>query len=73
MRPIATAFPALGQETRFQCEVLHLMRLGRRNREIASELSVSGSTVDFHIRNVLEKLGARNRVEAVKRADLLGI
>src|SRR3954447_6333753 len=27
MRPIATAFPALGQETRFQCEVLHLMRL----------------------------------------------
>jgi DNA-binding NarL/FixJ family response regulator len=49
------------------------MRLGRRNREIASELVVSGSTVDFHIRNVLEKLGARNRVEAIKRADMLGI
>jgi DNA-binding NarL/FixJ family response regulator len=59
--------------TRREREVLHLMRLGRRNREIARELVVSGSTVDFHIRNVLEKLGARNRVEAIKRADMLGL
>lgn len=59
--------------TRREREVLHLMRMGRRNREIARELVVSGSTVDFHIRNVLEKMGARNRVEAIKRADLLGL
>lgn len=59
--------------TRREREVLQLMRLGRRNREIARELVVSGSTVDFHIRNVLEKLGARNRVEAIKRADMLGL
>jgi DNA-binding NarL/FixJ family response regulator len=65
--------PPVTDLTRREREVLHLMRLGRRNREIARELVVSGSTVDFHIRNVLEKLGARNRVEAIKRADMLGI
>jgi DNA-binding NarL/FixJ family response regulator len=59
--------------TKREREVLHLMRLGRRNREIARELVVASSTVDFHIRNVLEKLGARNRVEAIKRADTLGL
>ncbi|HEY4026710.1 MAG TPA: LuxR C-terminal-related transcriptional regulator [Candidatus Dormibacteraeota bacterium] len=65
--------PPVASLTKREREVLHLMRLGRRNREIAQVLVVSGSTVDFHIRNVLEKLGARNRVEAIKRADMLGI
>jgi DNA-binding NarL/FixJ family response regulator len=65
--------PPVASLTKREREVLHLMRLGRRNREIARELVVSGSTVDFHIRNVLEKLGARNRVEAIKRADMLGL
>jgi DNA-binding NarL/FixJ family response regulator len=65
--------PPVTDLTRREREVLHLMRLGRRNREIARQLVVSESTVDFHIRNVLEKMGARNRVEAIKRADMLGI
>jgi two-component system response regulator NreC len=65
--------PPVASLTRREREVLHLMRLGRRNREIARELVVSGSTIDFHIRNVLEKMGARNRVEAIKRADMLGL
>jgi two-component system NarL family response regulator len=32
---------------------------------IASELSVSSSTVETHVRHVLEKLGARNRAHAI--------
>src|SRR2546423_4011377 len=37
--------------TRREREVLHWMRLGRHNHEIADALSVSGSTVGFHVRN----------------------
>jgi DNA-binding NarL/FixJ family response regulator len=59
--------------TRRETEVLHCVRSGSRNQEIADELQVSVSTVDFHIRNLLAKLGARNRVEAVRRADSLGL
>jgi DNA-binding NarL/FixJ family response regulator len=63
----------MAELTRREREVLHWMRLGRLNREIAEQLGVAASTVDFHVRNVLEKLGARNRVEAIKRAGTLGL
>ena len=46
-------------------EILDLMRLGRKNREIASELSIAESTVHKHIQNIFEKLHARNRTEAI--------
>jgi DNA-binding NarL/FixJ family response regulator len=65
--------PPVSELTRREREVLHWLRLGRRNQEIAEALSVSGSTVGFHVRNMLEKLGARNRVEAINRADTLGL
>lgn len=53
-------------------EVLGLMAVGRRNAEIAAELSVSLNTVEFHVRHVLDKLGVRSRTEAVLRARSLG-
>lgn len=59
--------------TRREGEVLARLQQGFRNTEIAADLSVSASTVDFHVRNVLAKLGARNRVEAVRRARALGL
>jgi DNA-binding NarL/FixJ family response regulator len=59
--------------TRREREVLDWMRRGRHNHEIASALFVSRSTVEFHVRNLLKKLGARNRVEAIDRARMLGI
>ena len=59
--------------TRREREVLQWMRVGRHNHEIAEALGVSVSTIGFHVRNLLEKLGARNRVEAINRADLLGL
>jgi len=47
--------------------VLDLVGGGARDREIADRLIVSESTVKKHIQNILRKLRARNRAEAVLR------
>ncbi|HSJ56403.1 MAG TPA: response regulator transcription factor [Anaerolineae bacterium] len=49
-------------------EVLALMVKGLTNPEIALRLVVSRSTVKFHVSNVLSKLGASSRTEAVSLA-----
>lgn len=54
-------------------EVLQRLVAGRRNAEIANDLSLSLKTVEFHVRNVLQKLGARSRAEAVSFALQRGI
>ena len=62
------------QLTERELEVLTHVAAGARNREIASILNVSIKTVEFHLRNILSKLGVRSRTEAVVRAwqlDLL--
>nr|WP_290666575.1 response regulator transcription factor [Ardenticatena sp.] len=46
-------------------EVLALMVEGLSNNEIAQRLIVSRSTVKFHVSNILSKLGASTRTEAV--------
>jgi DNA-binding CsgD family transcriptional regulator len=38
---------------------------GKTNMEIARELAVSTSTVKYHVANILEKLGVRNRQNAI--------
>jgi ATP/maltotriose-dependent transcriptional regulator MalT len=48
-------------------EVLDLIRLGLKNREIAAILFIGTSTVKTHVDNILSKLGARTRAEAVAR------
>lgn len=50
-------------------EILRLIARGARDREIAAELYISESTVKKHVQNVLRKLQARNRVEAVSYLD----
>ena len=59
--------------TRREREVLDLVALGHTNREVATTLVVSARTVDMHVRNILMKLGARTRTEAVARAGELGL
>ncbi len=62
------------QLTEREIEILGHVAAGARNREIADILNVSIKTVEFHLRNILGKLGARSRTEAVVRAwqlDLL--
>ncbi|MFO7323564.1 MAG: response regulator transcription factor [Chloroflexota bacterium] len=49
-------------------EVLALMARGLRNHEIATALSISTGTVKKHVSNILFKLEANGRTEAVARA-----
>lgn len=54
----------LGKLTRRELEVLDLLGEGLSNRELADRLFLSRKTVERHVRNVLFKLGLRNRAEA---------
>src|SRR4051812_36274336 len=54
-------------------EVLSLMASGATNKEIAQRLFLSPHTVKEHTSSLYRKLGARNRAEAVRRADRLGL
>jgi DNA-binding NarL/FixJ family response regulator len=46
-------------------EVLRLLARGQRDREIATALDLSEGTVKKHVQNILRKLQARNRAEAI--------
>ena len=54
-------------------ETLDLVARGMTNPEIADKLMVSVSTVNFHVHNVLDKLGAKTRTEAVVIAAKEGL
>jgi NarL family two-component system response regulator LiaR len=49
-------------------DVLRLMVQGLSNRAIGEKLSITASTVEFHVSNILAKLGAAGRTEAVAMA-----
>jgi two-component system, NarL family, response regulator LiaR len=51
-----------------ELEVLTLMGQGRSNSEIAASLSIAPRTAKVHVQNILSKLGAANRTEAVSIA-----
>ncbi|BDU19411.1 response regulator transcription factor [Dyella sp. GSA-30] len=63
---------ALGLSER-ELEVLHELAAGHSNKEIAVRLHVSPNTVKTHVARLFEKLGAKRRTEAVRRARELGI
>jgi DNA-binding NarL/FixJ family response regulator len=48
-----------------EAEVVEKLRMGKPNKIIAYELGISISTVKVHLRNIMRKTGATNRVEAV--------
>jgi NarL family two-component system response regulator LiaR len=52
---------------------LELVARGLTNPQIANELMISISTVNFHVHNVLDKLGAKTRTEAVVTASREGL
>ena len=49
-------------------EVLTLLTQGARNKEIAAQLFITTSTVEYHLSNIFVKLGVSNRTEAVRVA-----
>jgi DNA-binding NarL/FixJ family response regulator len=68
----------MGEETLTtrETEVLRLIRDGHRNKQIADELGIAETTVNFHIKNLVDKLGANDRTHAVTiaiRRGLLGV
>lgn len=48
--------------TRREIEVVRLLAVGLRNREIARRLLISEGTVKIHLHNVFSKLGLDNRL-----------
>jgi DNA-binding NarL/FixJ family response regulator len=69
----ANARPAHQRLTGRELEVLQLVAAGLTNAEIAAELRLSPNTVKEHASSMFRKLGARNRADAVVRAQRLGV
>jgi len=53
--------------------VLTHVREGKTNPQIAADLFVSTGTIKTHMHRLLTKLGAKNRVEALRLAEAHGL
>jgi LuxR family transcriptional regulator, maltose regulon positive regulatory protein len=56
-----------------ELEILQLLARGYTNQKIADKLYVSINTIKTHVSNLFDKLGARNRIDALVRAKDAGI
>jgi DNA-binding NarL/FixJ family response regulator len=65
----------LGEDdlTAREMEVLTLIRDGYRNKQIADELAIAETTVNFHVKNLVAKLQAKDRTHAVTIALRRGL
>ena len=62
--------PAL---TERELKVMELLAHGLSNKDIGKQLYISETTVKFHVRNLMRKLNAATRAEAVYEASKLGL
>jgi DNA-binding CsgD family transcriptional regulator len=64
---LSRAFPGKEQLTERERMVLAFLVKGASSKEAARDLGISPRTVDFHRANIIEKLGARNTADVVRR------
>lgn len=69
VRSVPLAEPLSVRET----EILHLVATGASNKEIADMLVIAEGTVKNHLSKILYKLEARDRMQAVIKAQQIGI
>jgi len=70
--PNLKAIKALGL-TRRETQMLDFLAKGKSNKEIARDLGLSPNTIKTHLANLYEKLGVRNRTQAVSEAMKLAL
>lgn len=81
LREFTRQNPGSGQEpetivdelTARETTILHLVAEGKTNKEIACELVIAENTVKIHLRNILEKLHLKNRVQIAVYAERRGL
>jgi DNA-binding NarL/FixJ family response regulator len=56
-----------------EVEVLRVIASGNRNKDVGEQLSIAEDTVKVHMRRIMEKLGAKDRTQAVSIAARRGI
>jgi DNA-binding NarL/FixJ family response regulator len=72
--PNVTSHPMVAAElSEREIEVLRLIAAGLSNKEIAEKLFIAEGTAKNHVSNILSKLEARDRAQAVARAKELGL
>lgn len=74
--PVAAAAPEPPHErseaeelTEREIKILRLLKAGLGNRELAQSLFLSEATVKWHLHNIFAKLGVKNRIGALARAQ----
>ncbi|MGH9930105.1 MAG: LuxR C-terminal-related transcriptional regulator [Pyrinomonadaceae bacterium] len=56
-----------------ELEILRLLGKGSTTAQVADLLHISRTTVNNHVQHILRKLGAHNRLEAIRRAERAGL
>lgn len=65
--------PVRGLLTDREMQVLRMIEQGMSNREIGLRLSITEGTVKRHTSNLYTRLGASSRIDAIRKANLLGL